>query len=94
MQHAGRKDTIGHMVGPWGWTDDDQWLTLGGLATGFMAAEDDQSHTWQICLDRGEKESESGLLLDRRQRQVPVLICRRLELGMESRYVRDSERQQ
>ncbi|EPE09031.1 hypothetical protein F503_06807 [Ophiostoma piceae UAMH 11346] len=92
MQHAGRKDTIGHLVGPWGWTDDDQWLTLGGLATGFMAAEDEKAHTWHIFLDRGEKDSESELLFDRRQRQVPILIRRRLELGMESRYVRDSER--
>lgn len=95
MQHAGRKDTIGHVVGPWGWTDDERWLTLHGLATGFMTAEDEETHLWQIFFDRGDKladERENFSLNQRRQRQVPVLIRRRLELGMESRFVRDSER--
>lgn len=82
MQHAGRKDTIGHRVGPWGWTEDDRWLTYDGLATGFVAVEDEATKTWEIFLDRDEQIAEG----------VPILIRRRLEFGMESRYVRDSEK--
>lgn len=28
FRHGTRTDTLGHIVGPWGWTDDERYLTL------------------------------------------------------------------
>ena len=39
-RHAGRKDSIGHVIGPWGWTEDERWLTLRGSEEGFVAVKE------------------------------------------------------
>ena len=88
--HAGRKDTIGHHVGPWGWTEDDKWLTYEGDATRFVAAEEEiaigeaVTPVWGIYLTSSEGEEVAG------GKGVPILIRR--SFGMDSRYVRDSQR--
>ncbi|CAK7231541.1 hypothetical protein SEUCBS140593_007961 [Sporothrix eucalyptigena] len=94
MQHAGRKDTIGHCVGPWGWTegkgeDDGKWLTYEKSATDFVAVEEEVmlggkvTGVWGVYLNRGQDEVANG---------VPILIRR--SFGMDSKFVRDSQRTQ
>jgi hypothetical protein len=40
VRHAGRKDSIGHVIGPWGWSEDERWLTLRGSEKGFVVVEE------------------------------------------------------
>lgn len=37
LEHGARKDTLGHVVGPWGWSADEAFLTLRGARGGFVA---------------------------------------------------------
>jgi hypothetical protein len=36
LAYGGRKDTIGHITGPWGWTSDERFVTLRGSPEGFV----------------------------------------------------------
>ncbi|OAA64366.1 hypothetical protein SPI_03013 [Niveomyces insectorum RCEF 264] len=95
MKHAGRKDTIGHLVGPWGWSDDEKWLTFRGSEAGFVAVRDPDSNKWNIGLLREGEEIATGhqeVVKRQRQRQVTIMLRRRMELGLDSQYVRDGER--
>ncbi|KJZ78415.1 hypothetical protein HIM_02453 [Hirsutella minnesotensis 3608] len=39
VQHGGRKDTLGHVIGPWGWSQDETWLTLEDEPGGFVVKQ-------------------------------------------------------
>jgi hypothetical protein len=85
VRHAGRKDSIGHVIGPWAWSDDERWLVLRGSAEGFVVAEEEDGR-WAVYWDpdgmlRGQRLENGG-------RCVPVMLRRRMKLGMESRYVK------
>ncbi|KAF4469333.1 hypothetical protein FALBO_3775 [Fusarium albosuccineum] len=86
VTYGGRKDTVGHVIGPWGWSDDDRFLTLEDDHDSFVAVRDDKG--WAVFWDpegHVEDEADEGTC-------QPVRLRRRLQFGMESRYVRDSER--
>ncbi|KAM7203834.1 hypothetical protein V8F20_003840 [Naviculisporaceae sp. PSN 640] len=62
MRHGGRQETLGgHVVGPWYWTDDEEWLTLDKNANEFIAVllPNDK---WSIAWDRDGRIKESGEL--------------------------------
>ncbi|KAJ6446049.1 Dolichyl-diphosphooligosaccharide--protein glycosyltransferase subunit 1 [Purpureocillium lavendulum] len=40
LRHGTRKDTLGHVIGPWGWTEDEAFLTLRGARGGFVARKE------------------------------------------------------
>jgi len=103
--HGGRKDTLEHLIGPWGWSPDETWLTYGGEETGFIAVESAENKKWVVCLDRdGSRatEDDAGRPADpaqeaaggggRCQRWTAIRLRRKMVLGMESRYVRPSEK--
>ncbi|TDZ16876.1 hypothetical protein Cob_v010252 [Colletotrichum orbiculare MAFF 240422] len=84
VKHGGRKDTVGHVIGPWGWTDDDKYLMLRGSELGFVAVLEDDGR-WAVYWDP-----------DGRLRQgyepdecVEIALRRQMALGIESAYVRD-----
>lgn len=86
IHYAGRKDTVGHVIGPWGWTEDDKWLRLRESEEGFVAVRE-QDGRWAVYWDpdgelRKQKEADGTVC-------VPTLLRRRMRLGMESRYVKD-----
>ena len=142
VRHGGRQDTLGgHTTGPWYWSDDEQWLTLGGDAGRFVAVQL-EGKKWAVAWDHGageegeernfggrggrreplvgegEGEGEcdgecdgsgtelgteteqtghqngelegSRLPASRRlpRKWVPVMLRRKMQLGMESRYVK------
>ncbi|KAL2159515.1 hypothetical protein VTH06DRAFT_2520 [Thermothelomyces fergusii] len=101
VRHGGRQDTLGgHTVGPWFWSEDEQWLTLEGDALGFVAVQLD-GKMWAVawdgdgffsqgrCSRGGSSETESETEgLGRPRKWVPIMLKRRLQLGMESRYVK------
>ncbi|KAF9873337.1 hypothetical protein CkaCkLH20_09150 [Colletotrichum karsti] len=84
VRHGGRKDTIGHVIGPWGWTDDERHLMLRGSGLGFVAVLEEDGR-WAVYWDP-----------DGRLRQgyepdecVEIALRRQMALGIESAYVRD-----
>jgi hypothetical protein len=85
VRHGGRQATLGHTIGPWGWSDDERWLTLDGETGGFIAIEG-ENRKWSLFLDREWTDSGDDV------RWAPVNLRRRMELGMESTWVRDSEK--
>jgi hypothetical protein len=96
----------GHTIGPWHWTDDEKWLTLEGDASRFVAAQLenkkwaiawDRDGRFSRCGERSgdgmetEVETESqGAPPGRPRKWVPVMLQRKMQLGMESRYVKGS----
>lgn len=103
VRHGGRKDTLGHVIGPWGWTDDEAWLTLEGGPGGFVARREAADEAWVVYWARagGEEEEAKEEVEEVEEvaeggehgkacRQRAVRLRRRPLLGLESRYVRDS----
>ena len=120
VRHGGRQDTLGgHTVGPWHWSDDEQWLTLEGDSSRFVAVQM-ENKKWAVALDRdssfskgrrgeygGTSETETETDQDSeategRERQATrpprprkwmriTGLHRKMQLGMESRYVKKSD---
>jgi hypothetical protein len=81
---GGKKDTIDHVIGPWGWTADERFLTLQGDHDSFVAVRDEHGK-WSVYWDpEGDIEDE----IDDEERCQPVRLRRRPQLGMESSYVK------
>lgn len=78
LRYGGRKDTIDHVIGPWGWSADEHFLALHGEPGPFFARREDDGR-WAVYWD------PDGVLEDCQ----PLRLRRRMLLGMESRYVRD-----
>ena len=51
VRHGSRAETLGHVIGPWGWSSDEQWLTLEGDDDKFVAVEQ-ENRKWCIFYDR------------------------------------------
>ncbi|KAH7120272.1 hypothetical protein B0J13DRAFT_680578 [Dactylonectria estremocensis] len=116
VMFGARKDTVGHVIGPWGWSEDERFLTLEGEHDAFVAVyegkqdreageegkkdgeedrEDEQkgkeqehqadAGRWAVYWDpEGAVEEAAGP--DRCQ---PIALCRKIDRGVESSYVRD-----
>lgn len=66
LRHGGRQETLGgHVIGPWYWTDDEEWLTLDKDDSHFVAVllPNDK---WSIAWDRDGRIRESGEDVSRR----------------------------
>ena len=119
VRHGGRQDTLGgHTVGPWYWTDDEQWLTLESNPGQFVAVQL-ENKKWAVAWDRdakfsghgsapadededdgSETEAETEGSGDQNGanqgggpsqgplKWVPIMLHRKMQLGMESRYVK------
>lgn len=82
LRYGGRKVTVGHVIGPWFWSQDEHFLTLEGDHTPFVAKQQDiegGGKRWCVYWDP-EHEMEGCLRLKLR---------RRLQSGVESSYVKD-----
>lgn len=106
IRHGSRGETLGgHTIGPWNWSNDEQWLTLEGSDAQFVAVEL-ENKKWAVAWDgdgriraggvEDETEDESqeetdggdGEARPRRLNWLPIKLRRRMQLGMESRYVK------
>lgn len=87
VEFGGRKDTMGHVIGPWGWTDDGEYLTLKGKYDTFVAVEMSAGgqKLWAMCWD------PDGQILEQvgQDKCKPLRLRRKPLLGMESKYVKD-----
>ena len=86
--YAGRKDTIGHVIGPWGWSADEKYLILEGSPEGFIAVREergaDDPWRWAVYWD------PDGALRDEMPEDscLDIKLRRRPLLGMESAWVK------
>lgn len=81
LRYGGRKDSIGHVIGPWGWSQDENFLTLKEDHAPFVARQQEVEGggaRWCVYWDPAH-EMEEGLRLKLR---------RRLQSGVESNFVR------
>lgn len=97
VRHGSRQDTLGgHTVGPWGWSEDEQWLTLEGDDGSFVALEQ-ENERWALYYDGDGRirrgEMEGGGEDKQPPRWVAARLHRKLMFGMESRYVKGDKNQ-
>lgn len=59
VRHGSRQDSLGHIIGPWGWSDDEQWLTLEGDANSFVAVEQETGN-WAVFYDKDGSIRDGG----------------------------------
>ncbi|KAI2633405.1 hypothetical protein GGS21DRAFT_133852 [Xylaria nigripes] len=83
LHYGGRKDTIGHIIGPWSWTEDEEYVTLEGEKY-FVAVQNDDG-TWCVHYDKNGDLDEVMAPRD----VVEVELHRELQLGVSSRMTRD-----
>ncbi|GKT93975.1 hypothetical protein Ct61P_11825 [Colletotrichum tofieldiae] len=83
MRHGGRKDTVDHVIGPWGWTEDEKYLSLRGSGVGFVAVLEDDGR-WAVYWDPDGRLREGYEEDD----CVEISLKRQMALGIESGYVR------
>jgi hypothetical protein len=89
VRYGGRKDTIDHVIGSWGWSDDadGRYLTLKGDHAPFVARRADVGGGrvfWGVYWDP-DQEMLGALGADQCK---PLRLHRKPVLGMESKYVR------
>lgn len=98
IRHGSRAETLGgHTIGPWNWSADEQWLTLEGKVGEFVAVEQENGK-WAVAWDgdgsirnKGGDESDESDDGGEGVNWVPVRLQRRMQLGMESRYIKKSD---
>jgi hypothetical protein len=81
LRHGSRGETAGHIIGPWNWSEDEEWLVLENTAY-FLAVEGDDG-TWSLYHDMNKKLKAT--LAPRRV--VDISLHRELQLGVSSRLV-------
>ncbi|KAL7911574.1 hypothetical protein GGI35DRAFT_477282 [Trichoderma velutinum] len=88
VEYGGRKDTLGHVIGPWGWSEDESFLTLQGKDECFVAKleqDDNGKSRWVVYWD----PDNEILATTEAEECKPLRLRRRLLLGMDSKFVRD-----
>lgn len=87
VRYGTRKETVGQIIGPWGFNDSETILTLDGSTGGFFAKSISFQGTesWVVYWDR-DVESHNA------QNSVSCLLRRRPLLGVESTYIKDQDK--
>jgi hypothetical protein len=96
VEYGARKDTIGHIIGPWGWSEDERFLTLDGSSGGFLARKQDVEgvERWVLLWDPDAGEGDDDVDEDAMQQGCmgSIVLHRKPVSGVESSYVRDEEK--
>lgn len=50
LRYGSKSDSLGNLIGPWGWTEDERLLVLDDLE-GFVAVKEEDG-TWGLYFDR------------------------------------------
>ncbi|RYP75027.1 hypothetical protein DL771_002675 [Monosporascus sp. 5C6A] len=80
LRHGSRSDSMGHIIGPWSWTEDEEYLTLEGEKSNFVAVENEDG-AWTAHYDK--KGDLEDVLTEARQ-IVDIELHRELQLGTPS----------
>lgn len=84
VRYGTRKETVGHIIGPWGFNDNETLLTLDGSTGGFIAKREPFQGA-EICVVYWDPDVES----QPGEGTVQCMLRRRPLLGVESTYVKD-----
>lgn len=79
VRHGARKDTVGHVIGPWYWSDDEELLTLKEDYEPFVAKREEGGQGRFCVYWDPEHKMEDCLRLRLR---------RRVQQGVNSRFVK------
>lgn len=81
LRHGKRSDTEGHVIGPWNWSEDEEWLVLE-TSPYFLAVEGEDG-AWTVYYDK------KGVLKQdlAPRRMVDISLHRELQLGVSSSMV-------
>ncbi|KAK8054575.1 hypothetical protein PG994_009642 [Apiospora phragmitis] len=82
LRHGPRKDTADQIIGPWNWSEDEEWLVLEGSPY-FLAVEEDDGSGWALYYDQAGDLKQA---LAPRKMAV-ISLHRELQLGVSSRMV-------
>ncbi|KAH9890171.1 hypothetical protein F4778DRAFT_785332 [Xylariomycetidae sp. FL2044] len=78
LRHGSRKETVDHVIGPWNWTEDEEWLVLKNQID-FVAVEEEEDGPWCVYFDNeGDLEDRPGEDRD----MVDIRLHRELQLGI------------
>ncbi|KUI55915.1 hypothetical protein VM1G_03650 [Cytospora mali] len=122
IRYGSRKETIGHVVGPWGWSEDEKFLTIDEDDWRFIAVEVEVAaggqarKCWEVFLSRdrdgslkpkAEREQDEDAETNEEEeeedpfdprfssyRWAPIKLLRKLQLGVDSRYVGGKDNKQ
>lgn len=84
LRHGSRSTTAGHTIGPWSWSEDEEYLVLQESAQCFVAVEQADGSGWTLHYDeRGDLDQA----LAPARGMVDVLLHRELQLGVSSKLV-------
>ncbi|KAI1846318.1 hypothetical protein JX265_010902 [Neoarthrinium moseri] len=86
LRHGSRGATAGHVIGPWNWSEDEEFVVLENSPYFFAVEEDDGA--WSLYHDQSKKLVEK---LAPRKVAV-ILLHRELQLGVSSRMVGGKEK--
>ncbi|KAK8096892.1 uncharacterized protein PG998_005117 [Apiospora kogelbergensis] len=86
LRHGPRKDTTDQIIGPWNWSEDEEWLVLEGSPY-FLAVEEDDGSGWALYYDQAGDLKQA--LAPRRM--AVISLHRELQLGVSSRMVGQNE---
>ncbi|KAI1341054.1 hypothetical protein F5Y15DRAFT_414177 [Xylariaceae sp. FL0016] len=83
LRHGSRNDTIDHLIGPWSWTEDEEFLTLENSRECFVGILNEDG-TWCVHYDKEDDLEERLDPCD----IVNIELHRELQLGVASRMVK------
>lgn len=58
IRYGSRKETIGHVIGPWAWSEDEEFLTMDGDDWRFIAVEEDVPRPPPTTTADGDTEND------------------------------------
>ncbi|KAK8029670.1 hypothetical protein PG993_010961 [Apiospora rasikravindrae] len=82
LRHGPRKDTVDQIIGPWNWSEDEEWLVIEGSPY-FLAVEEEDGSGWALYYDQAGDLKQA--LAPRRM--AVISLHRELQLGVSSRMV-------
>lgn len=81
LRHGARAETAGHIIGPFNWSEDEEWLVLE--ATPYFYAVQAKNGSWTLYHDKSKTLKERLAPLQ----VLDVTLHRDLQLGVSSRMV-------
>lgn len=81
LRHGSRGETAGHIIGPWNWSEDEEWLALE--ETPYFLAVEGEDGAWSLYHDKSKTLRDKLAPL----KSIELCLHRDLQLGVSSSMV-------